>query len=181
MSKQIYRCDPCNYEHEHLFFDTVPKSMQQPVPPCPICGKALTHEEQEVVDEQFYRCWASEGGCGAEIDKMLPKNKVTETIPCPNCGKAAKLGVRPGSFGIVHGKTMTKGASIDVAIGRNAEQRWDKLHKRKEVRDKFRKETGSQAISLSENNGNVYATPIKGGKLTTVTVPDSKVNSSEKV
>lgn len=180
MSKEIYRCEPCNYEYEHLYFDTVPLSMQKSVGPCPICGKGLVLREQEVLEEQFYRCWTSEGGCGAEIDKRLPKGKTPDTITCPSCGKLAKLGVRPGSFSIVHGKSMTKGASLDVAIGRSAEQRWNTIHQRKEARDKLRQETGTQALSITEQNGKVFGSPIKNAKLEAVTVPDNKVNVSEK-
>lgn len=180
MAKEIYRCEPCNYEYEHLYFDTVPRSMQKPVPPCPLCGKDLAQEEQEVVDDYFYRCWPSDGGCGADVSFEFPKGKAPNEIECPACGKTAKLGVRPGSFGIVHGNSTTKGASIDVAIGRDAERRWEKIHERKAIRDKFRKETGSQAISLTVGDGGqVYGKPISG-KLQSVTVPKDSVNRGEK-
>jgi len=151
--------------------------MQKSVPPCPICGKDLVHEEQEVTEEQFYQCWTSEGGCGAQIDKLLPVGRVPNKIVCPNCGKVAKLGVRPGSFSIVHGKSMTKGASLDVAIGRNAEERWGQIHERQAVRNKVRQETGTQALTAIGKN---EYKPLKEGKLTAVTVPDSKVNPGEK-
>lgn len=180
MPKEIHRCEPCNYEYEHLYFSTVPRSEQKPVPPCPACGRELTLMEQEVVEEQFYRCWLSEEGCGAEIDKSFPKDKAPDTIACPNCGKTAKLGVRPGSFSIIHGKSMTKGASLDVAIGKNAEERWDKIHQRKEARDKFRQVSGTQALSIVERDGKIFGSPIKGAKLEAVTVPDNKVNVNEK-
>jgi hypothetical protein len=39
MAKENYRCTPCDYEYEHLYFDTVPRDMQKPIPPCPICTK----------------------------------------------------------------------------------------------------------------------------------------------
>jgi hypothetical protein len=95
------------------------------------------------------------------------------------CGVEAKKQFQ--GFSIVHGKSMDKGSSIDVAIGRNAEERWSKLYDRKAARDKFRKDTGSQALSIVEKNGQVFGSPIKEGRLTTVTVPESKINIGDKV
>lgn len=175
MSKEIYRCEPCNYEYEHLYFDTVRRDMQKAVPPCPSCGKDLTKEEQEVTDEYLYWCWSSEGGCGAEIDFPALKGEAPKTVACPVCGKAARLKVV--NFGIVHGNSMAKGASLDVAIGRNAEQRWSKIYDRKANRDKIRRESGTQALSVTDKG----IEPLKGARLESVAIPDSTLNKGEKL
>ena len=180
MAKEIYRCEPCNFEYEHLFFDTAPRSMQKPVPPCPICKSELVQKEKpEAVEDYFYTCHTKDGGCGAELSFELPMGTRPKTMDCPACGSIAKP--NPTGFSIVHGNSTTKGASVDVAIGRNAEQRWGKIYERKEIRDKFRKETGSQALNLVINgDGKVYGSPIKGGKLQSVAVPKNTVNKDNK-
>ncbi len=181
MPIKVFRCEPCNFEYEHSYFDTVPKSMQKNVPPCPLCGKDLTHEELENVENYSYQCWISEGGCGIEFSVEV-NGEPTNVYLCPMCNNPAKLKL-PG-FSIVHGKNMTKGADIDVVIGRNAEQRWSRIHERKAIRDGIRQQTGIQALKqtiVGTKDGGVVAEvqPIKGGQLKAVTVPKSTVNKDE--
>lgn len=175
-TKQIFHCEPCNFEYEHLSFGT---KWDKDVPPCPECGKALMHEEPESTEDYNYECWQSDGGCGIKFSVEHLTGTAPETYPCPMCDTAAKKKLE--GFSIVHGNSMTKGSSIDVVIGRNSEERWSKLHDRKAIRDKFRKDTGSQALSIVENNGRVFGSPIKDGRLTPVTVPESKINTGEKI
>jgi hypothetical protein len=142
-----------------------------------LCGKELTYKEpEEVFEDSTYKCWESEGGCGVEFNVEHPVSISPKTYCCPMCSKTAKLKL---SFTIVHGKNMSKGASIDVAIGRSAEDRWKKINERKVARDKFRAETGTQALSIVESNRQVFGKPIKGGKLTAVSVPKNTVNKDE--
>jgi transcription elongation factor Elf1 len=170
--KETYRCNPCNYEYEHLYFDTVPRDMQKDVPPCPICGHELVSTTQVIMDDYFYRCWESEGGCGLTAMVEYQKGLAPETRPCSSCAQTMRLGVKPGSFGIVHGEGMEKGASMDVVIGRDAAKRWEKVHDRKESRDKLRQESGTSALRATGPN---QYEPMKGAKLRSVVVPANKV------
>jgi hypothetical protein len=167
--KKIYQCVPCNFEYEYVDFGM--GSLQAPVPPCPLCSKTLTYDAPELVEDYTYQCWKSEGGCGIVFSVEHLYGKAPETYPCPMCGVTAKA--KPQGFSIVHGKSTTKGASIDVAIGRSAEERWNKVIDRKSVRDKIRKESGTQALTAT---GRDEYQPLKGGQLKVVAVPDSKVN-----
>lgn len=169
MAKEIHRCAPCNFEYEHLYFDTVPRSQQKPVPPCPLCGKALVGETPEITEDVFYRCWPSEDGCGLEVLVEYLKDAAPNTRDCFHCGKTMKKGVKPGSFSIIHGDSMSKGATIDVVIGRDAERRWGNIHDRKSKRDKIREESGTQALSAI--GVNEYK-PLKGAHIEAVKTPE---------
>lgn len=113
-----------------------------------------------------YQC--SSEGCGVvheliqSITKPLP-----ESIPCPKCGSDSfhVFLVAPG----VLTSTMSHN-SIDVAIGRDAEARWEKIHERKAQRDKIRRETGK--TSLTKTGDNEYVATDK--KLTPVSTPEPK-------
>jgi hypothetical protein len=170
MVKKIYSCIPCNFEYEYLDFGV---RFQKPVPPCPICSAELTYEVPESTEDYSYQCWQSEGGCGRVFSVEHLTGKAPETYSCPMCGVTAKLKL---SFAIVHGKNTTKGASIDVVIGRDADTRWQKVIDRKSVRDKIRKESGTQALTAT---GRDEYRPLSKGRLEAVTVPDNTVNKDE--
>jgi hypothetical protein len=171
-TNKLYQCVPCNYEYEYLDFG-LPARHQKPVPPCPICKAELTYEVPLNLEDYNYQCWQSEGGCGRVFSVEHLTGAAPETYGCPICGATAKLKL---SFAIVHGKSMNKGASIDVAIGRDADSRWQKVIERKSVRDKIRKETGTQALTAT---GRDEYQPLSKGRLEAVTVPDSTVNKDE--
>lgn len=170
---KIYQCVPCNFEHEHLDFG-LPARHQKPIPPCPLCQAELTYEEPLNLEDYNYQCWQSEGGCGITFSVEHLTGEAPETYGCPVCGVTARL--KASGFSIVHGKSMTKGASIDVIIGRDANSRWQKVTDRKSVRDKIRRDTGTQALTAT---GRDEYQPLKGGRLESVAVPDSTVNKDE--
>lgn len=170
--KQIFHCDPCNFEYEHLSFGT---KWDKAVPPCSICGNTLTYEEPEVTQEKIYRC---SGGCGAEIEKEVPfyspnlvgaKTPPSNTTVCPHCGKDAFLAAEFPSIG----HSNSANASIDVVIGRDAEKKWERIYERKAIRDKIRQGAGAQALKATGMN---EYQPIKGGHLKAVTTPENTVN-----
>jgi putative FmdB family regulatory protein len=67
-----------------------------------------------------------------------------ESLPCPKCGCDA-FHVFLVAPGVMTG-SMTH-QSLDVAIGRDAEIRWTKVHERKAVRDKIRRESGKAGLT----------------------------------
>jgi len=160
-TKKVYRCEPCNFEYEHLSFGT---KWDKAVPPCSVCGKAMTYEEPEISEDYVYNCLTETCKITFSVEHLT--GQAPKTYPCPLCSVPAPKKLE--DFAIVHGKTMNKGASVDVAIGRSAEERWGRIHERKAVRDKFRKETGTQALSITESNGQVFGKPIKDGRLAEV-------------
>ncbi len=113
-----------------------------------------------------YQC--STEGCGVvqelvqSIHKPLP-----ESLPCPKCGGDSfhVFLVAPG----VLTATMSH-QSIDVAIGRDAEARWEKIHNQKAQRDKIRQETGK--MSLTKVGNDEYVATDK--KLTPIKTPEPK-------
>ena len=73
------------------------------------------------------------------IHKPLP-----ESLPCPRCGEDS-FHVWLTAPGIMTGGMSHK--TIDVAIGKDAEARWEKVNQRKAQRDKIRRESGKSGIS----------------------------------
>ncbi len=82
--------------------------------------------------------------CGVVVEHIqpiqddLPKYKV-----CPKCGGHALQAVT-AAYVATSGMSQ---APLDVVIGRDAEKRWDTIHRRQEVRDKVRKESGKRGLT----------------------------------
>jgi hypothetical protein len=176
MAKETYRCIPCNYAYEWLFFDSISRSKQKPVPPCPICNKELVMDEPKpLMDDYFYRCYGGDGGCALEIFVEFEMNKAPDKYPCPHCSHEMTLSVHPNrGMGILHGEGASKGASIDVVIGRDSERRWEQIHQRKEKRDQIRRESGTEALTAIGRN---EYQPLKKGRREAVVIPTTKVNN----
>lgn len=162
MAKELYLCIPCNFEYEHLYFPTAPSSLQPPVPPCPLCGKELGKEDWDDADDYSYVC-SSSGGCGLETLVEYKKGEAPPTRECFQCHKPMTKKFEAPA--IMHEGATTKGASIDVQIGRDANQQWERIFDRTEQRNKLRKEAGTNALSMT--GVNEYK-PIKGAKLQAV-------------
>lgn len=77
------------------------------------------------------------------IHKDLP-----ESLPCPRCGKASEhvILVAPG-IATSNMSQMTQ----DVAIGKDAEQRWTRILDKKAARDKIRKESGKSGLEYTKD------------------------------
>jgi putative FmdB family regulatory protein len=106
--------------------------------------------------------------CTAEFEELLtlPEEvkKYRNNHPCPSCGKTAKR-VKVSSFsfnfkGGVRGTSGVNGQSgshdldypnLDKAVGRSADAKHAQYARRLEARNRIRKETGSMAISQSED------------------------------
>jgi hypothetical protein len=96
------------------------------------------------------------------IHKPLP-----ESLPCPRCGEDSFYAflVAPGVL-----TASMDHKTIDVAIGKDAEVRWEKVIERKAQRDKIRREsgkTGLTAVGIGE-----YVATDK--KLVSVQTPEPK-------
>jgi putative FmdB family regulatory protein len=87
--------------------------------------------------------------CGAVQEHIQSVHKdLPETLPCPRCGKDAEhvILVAPGvaTSGMQH---MTQ----DVAIGKDADQRWSRIHEKKAERDKIRRESGKSGLTYTKD------------------------------
>lgn len=106
--------------------------------------------------------------CEVEFEELLLSKADAEEYfdhhPCPNCkGRAERIRVSPFSFKFsgsvnqgagsgVHGNSGVHDLDypvLDKAVGRSAEVKWRLYNHRKEVRDKVRREAGTNAISQS--------------------------------
>lgn len=104
--------------------------------------------------------------CSAVHEHICPISKLPDTIKCPRCdGTAEQIilvapGVMTGSM-----SNMTQ----DVAIGKNANERWAQIHTKKEARDKIRRESGK--TNLKYKDGEFKPSD---GKLDFVKTPEPK-------
>jgi len=73
------------------------------------------------------------------IHKNLP-----ETLPCPRCGKDSEHVILVAPAVATSGmQTMTQ----DVAIGKDANTRWERILAKRAQRDKIRKEVGTPNLT----------------------------------
>lgn len=110
--------------------------------------------------------------CDIEFEELLIKKaeieEYTDHHPCPQChDRAERIRVAPVAFqfaGGVRGESGVHGnsgshdldyPSLDKAVGRSANAKWDNINKRQEVRARARRELGTNAIT--EVNGQVKA------------------------
>ena len=67
---------------------------------------------------------------------------------CPKCGGIAKHKLGAPAV-LTSGMTHQ---TIDISVGRDANARWDDIHRRQELRDKVRVDAKTQGISLVGRN-----------------------------
>ena len=89
-----------------------------------------------------YRC-TNIDECGAVSERtQRMSDPIPDFIPCPICNSAARY--KLSAVTVLTGNMTNH--SFDVAVGRDAERRWTDIHKKQEVRDKVRRETGSVGL-----------------------------------
>jgi hypothetical protein len=97
--------------------------------------------------------------CGITQEILMPMATATfDPRPCP-CGQLARHVVYAPA--IVTGNSTPAKTSVDIAVGKSADEKWANIHRRQEVRDKIRKDTGS--LGLSSPDGKTY-TPLSKDK-----------------
>jgi putative FmdB family regulatory protein len=81
--------------------------------------------------------------CGAYHELICSMGSRKDEIECPRCRGVAEQVIlyAPGVLTSNMGNT-----SQDVAIGRDAEKRWDRIYTKKEKRDKIRRESGKTSL-----------------------------------
>lgn len=112
-----------------------------------------------------YRCESDSCGVVQELVQSIHA-PLPESLPCPRCG-----GLSSHVFLVAPG-VMTGGMSqktLDVAVGKDAEKRWERIHERQALRDKVRKESGEQALKAT---GLGRYEPLKGARLEAVNTPE---------
>jgi putative FmdB family regulatory protein len=83
------------------------------------------------------------GKCNIVLDHLCPIGKQPSYKKCPKCGARCEQVISAPAV-------LTGGMSnapLDVVIGRDAEKRWDTVHRRQEVRDKVRSESGKRGLT----------------------------------
>lgn len=91
-----------------------------------------------------YKCLADECGVVHELIQSIHKT-LPESLPCPRCGEDA-FHVILTAPGVLTGNMSQK--TEDVAIGKDAEARWNRIHERQAHRDKIRQDSGKQGLTM---------------------------------
>lgn len=76
----------------------------------------------------------------------LSAQNTPDTHTCPRCGAQAKKRDFPSSISL--NRSDMDNPTMDLAVGKSATERWDTIHKRDEVKDKVRQESGQQGVTL---------------------------------
>jgi len=81
-----------------------------------------------------------------------------DEIECPLCHGVAEQ-VILSAPGVLTGNMSNQ--TQDVAIGKNANQRWEAIYEKKAMRDKARKESGVQSITATGTGNEIVFRPVK--------------------
>ena len=78
------------------------------------------------------------------VHKALP-----DSVPCPKCGgRAEHVFLKAPAVSTIG---MTN-APLDVVIGRDAAARWDDIHRRQDIRNRVRRESGKQSLTMTDRD-----------------------------
>ncbi len=111
-----------------------------------------------------YRCEP----CEVEFEETLLQQedvkKYSQQHPCPNCHEMApRLGISVTNFKFAGGVRRESGVhgqsgshdldypTLDKAVGRSSEKKWQRITREQAERNKIRKETGVNAISKDKD------------------------------
>ena len=109
-----------------------------------------------------YQCQS----CGAYHEVICTMSARKDIIDCPRCkGKAEQVILSAPAVATSNMSQMTQ----DVAIGMDADKRWNRIFAKKEERDKIRRESGKTGI---ERKNGVYKAHDR--KLDFVKTPEPK-------
>ena len=108
--------------------------------------------------------------CGVEFEELiLSQSDIKEYFdhyPCSIChGRAERVRVNTFAFNFKGGTPGNSGVhsddypTLDKAVGRSADKKWQNINKKKEARDKLRREIGTNAISQTPDGKDVPTDP----------------------
>lgn len=87
--------------------------------------------------------------CNVVREHACAIEKRPDSLPCPKCGEQVRQAIVTAPAVATSGMSQ---APIDVVIGRDAEARWADIHRRQEMRDKVRQESGKEAVQMTGRN-----------------------------
>lgn len=94
-----------------------------------------------------YRC----SSCGLTEERLiLGTRPAPPTDTCTRCGASSQKLDYPTRVALA--RSGMDNAPVDNLIGRDAERRWDDIHRRQEIRDKVRVDSGEAGLSMTGRN-----------------------------
>jgi putative FmdB family regulatory protein len=109
--------------------------------------------------------------CSAYHEVICSMGQRKDEIECPRCKGTAEQVILSAPGLMTGGMTNV---SQDVAIGRDAEKRWDRIHESKAGRDKIRRESGKANVTaVADGSGGIEFKP-SDKKLRFVATPEPK-------
>lgn len=101
-----------------------------------------------------YQCQS----CATYHEVICSINARQDQIECPRCHGVAEQVILTAP-GVLTGNMSNQ--TQDVAIGKNANQKWEAIHEKKAMRDKARKESGVQSITATGSGNEIVFRPVK--------------------
>lgn len=106
--------------------------------------------------------------CGLRFEAVILDTKAPhETSVCPRCKGQGQKREFPTSVSL--SRSTMGNPTMDLAVGKSAEEGWNAIHQRDEIKTKVRKETGEVGLSLVAPGEYVPVTPTKKELRTSIT------------
>lgn len=86
--------------------------------------------------------------CSTRFEKSLKLDQSGKGVLCPICGNKTSNKLPPSGVGFKMAESKKIPKDIDLAVGKDAEKRWEEYEEKKKLKEKIRKETGSERLSV---------------------------------
>jgi hypothetical protein len=82
---------------------------------------------------------------------------------CPKCNNLTSNKLPPSGVGFKMAEPKSIPKDIDLAVGRDAEKRWEEYEDKKRIKEKIRKESGSEKLTVDfEGNYQPFSMTVDG-------------------
>jgi putative FmdB family regulatory protein len=86
--------------------------------------------------------------CNTRFEKSLKIEQAEKGIACINCGTITTNKLPPSGVGFKMAESKKIPKDIDLAVGKDAAKKWEEYEEKKRLKDKIRKESGSERLSV---------------------------------
>jgi len=104
--------------------------------------------------------------CSTRFERSLKLEQADKGALCPSCGNKTANKLPPSGVGFKMAESKKIPKDIDLAVGKDAEKKWEEYDEKKRIKDKIRKETGSERLSVDfDGNYQPFSMSVDGKEL----------------
>ena len=104
--------------------------------------------------------------CSTRFERSLKLEQADKGTLCPSCGNKTANKLPPSGVGFKMAESKKIPKDIDLAVGKDAEKKWEEYDEKKRIKDKIRKETGSERLSVDfDGNYQPFSMSVDGKEL----------------